>query len=219
MNKPLLIVAIALMVSACTTVQYNGAATEIKNISVPKIGVVVTASIGDDLLSKGRMVTENILVVHDAVDGFAYKIPAKSYPQIGHDPEQEFYTSYGVTQNPLADPHQALAVSLIAEEEPEICVITVFGGDACYKANYSKKVQVSKEGNSFQQTLIYSGRVGNKINVGYREFNADFARPAFNNDVEYDLSDSKTISYKGAKIEIIDAGNNSITYRVIANFK
>ena len=219
MKISLLLLMVALTVTGCTTVPYNGAATEVELISVPEVGVIVSASIGDNLLAKGKMVTENILVVHNAVDGVAFNIPAKNYLQIGHDSKQEFYASVGVTRNPLFDPHQALAVSLIAEDEPEICVITVFGGSTCYKASYSKNTQVSREGNSFQQTLIYSGRVGDKINIGYRESSSNFARPAFNNDVEYDLSESKTISYKGAQIEILEAGNNSITYRVIANFK
>ena len=71
---------------------------------------------------------------------------------------------------------------------------------------------------SFQQTLIYSGRVGDKINVGYREFSNSMARPAFNNDVEYDLSESRIIGYKGARLEIIKATNESIKYRVLNNF-
>jgi hypothetical protein len=66
--------------------------------------------------------------------------------------------------------------------------------------------------------LIYNGRIGDKINVGYREFSNSLARPAFNNDVEYDLSASRTIGYKGAQIEVIDANNNSITYRVLRTF-
>ena len=71
---------------------------------------------------------------------------------------------------------------------------------------------------SFQQTLLYSGRVGNKINVSYREFSSSMARPAFNNDVEYDLDDSNIIGYKGALIEVLDADNQSITYKLIKNF-
>lgn len=71
---------------------------------------------------------------------------------------------------------------------------------------------------SFQQTLIYSGKVGNKINIGYREFSGSIARPAFNNNVEYDLSESTTIGYKGAQLEIIEATNQYIKYRVIKNF-
>lgn len=63
---------------------------------------------------------------------------------------------------------------------------------------------------SFQQTLIYSGKIGQKINVGYREFSGSVARPAFCNDVEYDLSESTTIGYKGARLEIIEATNDHV---------
>lgn len=78
-------------------------------------------------------------------------------------------------------------------------------------------LNVSSE-NSFQQTLLYNGRVGDKINIGYRESSGNMARPAFNNEVEYDLSESKTIGYKGARIEVIEATNQSIKYRVLSNF-
>ena len=72
--------------------------------------------------------------------------------------------------------------------------------------------------NSFQQTLLYNGKVGNKINIAYREFSSDLARPAFNNDVEYDLSESNQIGYKGALLEVIEANNQMIKYKVIKNF-
>jgi hypothetical protein len=72
--------------------------------------------------------------------------------------------------------------------------------------------------NAFQQTLIYSGKIGNKVNIGYREFSRNMARPAFNNDVEYDLSESNQIGYKGALLEIIDANNQNITFKVLRNF-
>ena len=60
--------------------------------------------------------------------------------------------------------------------------------------------------------------MGNKINVSYREFQGAMARPAFNNDVEYDLSDSRQIGYKGALIEVLDADNQKIKYKVLKNF-
>ena len=72
--------------------------------------------------------------------------------------------------------------------------------------------------NSFQRSLIYNGKIGDKINVAYREFSNDLARPAFNNNVEYDLKESKTIAYKGAVIEVLDANNQIIKYRVLKNF-
>ena len=66
--------------------------------------------------------------------------------------------------------------------------------------------------------LIYSGRVGDKIKAGYREFSNNLARPAFNNDVEYDLRESSVIGYKGARIEVVEATNEHIKYKVIQNF-
>lgn len=78
--------------------------------------------------------------------------------------------------------------------------------------------KMSQFQDSFQQTLIYSGKVGNKINISYREFSNDMARPAFNNEAEYDLSESNQIGYKGAVIDVLEADNTKITYRLIRNF-
>ena len=81
---------------------------------------------------------------------------------------------------------------------------------------YEKKPILSA--NSFQQTLIYSGKSDTKIFVGYREFSNNIARPAFNNNVSYDLSESNIIGYKGAKVEVIKATNQFIEYKVLSNF-
>lgn len=83
---------------------------------------------------------------------------------------------------------------------------------------FEKRKRPLASNDSFQQTLIYSGKVGDKINIGYREFSGNLARPAFNNNVEYDLSDSMLIAYKGARIEVLEANNQFIKYRVIENF-
>ena len=44
------------------------------------------------------------------------------------------------------------------------------------------------------------------------------ARAAFSNEVEYDLSESKTIRYKGAVLDIMEANNQSITFKLTRNF-
>lgn len=100
-----------------------------------------------------------------------------------------------------------------------LCVITVFAVSVCEDNMPIQRTPINiASDNNFQQTLIYNGRVGNKINVGYREMSSNMARPAFNNDVEYDLSESKTIGYKGARLEIIEATNQSLKYKLISNF-
>lgn len=69
-----------------------------------------------------------------------------------------------------------------------------------------------------QQTLIYSGRVGNRIRIDYRESSGSYARPAFSNEAEYDLSTSNEIAYRGARIKVIQANNQKIRYIILANF-
>lgn len=216
MKKAILASLSALALHGCTTVSYNGSDQVVERISYPEVGEVVTVGVGEHMVEKGSIVQEGTLEVHDRIDGALYDIPQKTYSQVGFDSDKDFYEAVGVIKNPFADPVQALSVE--KQEGADICVVTVFGNEACYEGNYTKSSTLSSNQDSFQQTLIYNGRIGDKINIGYREFSNSLARPAFNNEVEYDLSASKQISYKGASLEVLNAGNNSITYRLISNF-
>jgi hypothetical protein len=70
----------------------------------------------------------------------------------------------------------------------------------------------------FKQEFIYNGRVGNALKFIYREYIDDLARPAFTQDLQYDLSESKTIGFRGLRIEVITATNTNIEYKVISQF-
>jgi hypothetical protein len=214
--KKLVGIFVVLITTGCTSVKYNGTDTFVKEVNFPEVNKLITVYVGDHLVEKGTITEENILIVHKRIDGAMYDIPAKKYPQVGFDNKNDFYSAIGVVRGGLSDPIQAL--SLGKKKGSELCVITTFGGSACYAGDFDRKKQLSQRGNSFQQTLIYSGRVGDKINIGYREFSNNSARPAFNNDVEYDLSSSNIIGYKGASIEVVKADNSSITYKLLKNF-
>lgn len=216
MRKIILTSIFTLLFTGCTTVSYNKNSNIVRHIDYPEINKIISANIGDHMLMKGVLVEEDVLVVQNFIEGTLYKIPPRKYFQLGEDSKQVFFSADGIIKSFLADPYQALSVE--KNQNKEICVITVFGGKGCYQGEFKIDKQVSEKSNSFQQTLIYSGKIGNKINIGYREFSNSTARAAFNNDVEYDLSDSKIIGYKGASLEIIEANNSSIKYRVIKNF-
>jgi len=213
----LMSIGFVILFSGCASTKYNGGASVVKNVNYPKLNNEVTAFIGDHLLEKGVVYQEKGLRVNQLIDGVAYDIPPKYYPPIGYDDKYLFFNPTGVVRGAIFDPFESLALQ--KTDKKQLCVVTVFGGTACYDGDWELVEKVSERGKSFQQTLIYSGKVGNKINISYREFSNNRARPAFNNDVEYDLSESKTIGYKGALIEVINANNSSITYRVIRNFK
>lgn len=67
----------------------------------------------------------------------------------------------------------------------------------------------------FKQDFIYNGKVGNAIKFTYREYADDLARPAFTQDLQYDLTESGIIGFKGLRIEILSATNIKIQYKVL----
>ena len=88
----------------------------------------------------------------------------------------------------------------------------------CADADYSiGKVTTYSQARN-QQTLIYSGKIKNRVTLGYREFVNETARPAFSNDLDYDLAESKVLGYKGARLEVVKASDTEIAYKVVAGF-
>lgn len=73
---------------------------------------------------------------------------------------------------------------------------------------------------SFKYQALYQGRIDNKIKISFREFKDDMARPAFTQDIDYELNKSgeTIIGFKGLRIKILKATNMDITYSVIQDY-
>lgn len=67
---------------------------------------------------------------------------------------------------------------------------------------------------SFKQELIYNGQSKDAVRIAYREFKDDFARPAFSQDLTYDMTESKEIGFRGMIIEVVEATNSFIKFIV-----
>ena len=224
MKRYRLALLLLVIFSGCVSVKYNYQPERTK-ISEPPLNNVVTASVGDNMLRQGEYTEYDAIYLKDKVKTGAfdaYTFTPGYYLKKGETSKSEFYLPSGelytghVIKNPMADSFKVIRID---KKSGKFCAVTVFNMEVCTNnADYEKKKHPLTSSDSFQQTLIYSGKVGNKINVGYREFSRNIARPAFNNDVEYDLSESKIIGYKGARIEVIEATNESIKYKVIQNF-
>lgn len=222
MKKLLIAGVFGLGLAGCTTPTYNYQATP-KQISKPPLNTVNTAHVGDKMLEQGVFIDREALHIPSNTKlSFAYTLTSGYYQKSGEDAKGSYYLpsnnipNGGIVQkSALADPYKAIMLGV----DGKLCVITAFNVKSCGGEHQAKQTVIGiASDNSFQQTLIYSGKVGNKINIGYREFSSNLARPAFNNDVEYDLNESKTIGYKGALLEVVDANNQSIKYKVLKNF-
>jgi hypothetical protein len=74
------------------------------------------------------------------------------------------------------------------------------------------------QSDSFRRELIYNGRAGATIKLLYREFSEEKIRPAFSQEVTYDLAQGETIGFKGARFQVLAADNVSIKYMVLHHF-
>lgn len=220
--KKLMFAAFLSILGGCASPDYNYTSITTE-ISEPPLDTINTAYIGDVMLRQGKYSEHDAIYLSKTVGaGWAYDVLPGYYLKQGDDSNSETYMPSNDTDGGridkavLADPWSAV---MVYKDKPTLCVITAFSAMVCEtNATFERVKKPVLSTNSFQQTLIYNGKVGNKINIGYREFSNNLARPAFNNNVEYDLKASNKIGYKGARIELIEAKNELIKYRVIRNF-
>ena len=171
-------------------------------VTFPAVGSVSTRNVGESLISHGyaQLVPKLILAENEKIG--TVQVPKGTY--------------YFNAEN--ADRIKFLLGNLelyLYKDSKKICV----DKGKCSDMPYTIENTLGKPmANQFQQTLFYNGKIGNKIALGYREFSGDVARPAFSNEVSYDLSESTILGYRGARIEVIKATNTELTYRLVSGF-
>ena len=68
-----------------------------------------------------------------------------------------------------------------------------------------------------RKELLYSGKSGSTIEVSYREFRGGFAAPAFFQNLKYDLTESNVIRFQRFRIEVVQADNQVIRYKILGD--
>jgi hypothetical protein len=66
--------------------------------------------------------------------------------------------------------------------------------------------------------LVYLGAGGGVLRFSSREYLDDPARPSTQNEITYDLKagEPTSLTFRGVKLEVLEAGNDGIKYRVVA---
>ena len=234
MSKKILIIALALVVSGCAT-------TPIRNVSVPGMKIIdipvknqiASAEMGNTIIRKGRLFSYHALELLNEVtagDGvMTYKmvVPAGVLTQLEEDNAWTYYHSDRFTLSSLTTGMTASSGGLkIAKSDPNNVMVFMGnqGGmliDALkpnQKPNFVLKEVQATDKSSFEQELIYNGKSADKVRFLYREFTNNLLRGPFSQEVQYDLSESKIIGFKGCRIEILDATNTQLKYKVLESF-
>lgn len=209
------------IITGCSSVPYNYTPTN-SSFSIPDINKTVSSGLGEPLLDQGISTTRDILLVIQPVNISLYKIKPGKFIKVGDDGSREFYNQdltagFSIYSGLISAP-DATATLVRNKNKNDFCIIRPADLDVCGAIITESKKENVISTSSYRRTLIYSGRVGNKLKINYREFNNDMARSAFNTDVEYDLNESDIIGYSGARLQVINATNTQITYKVLKNF-
>jgi len=194
-----------------------------QSFSVPDLNVKVSSGLGEPLLDQGLSTERDILRITKESGISAYKIRPGKLIKIGEDKYSEYFaqdltSGFSIYSGLIISTPDASATVQRKKKNGEFCIMRPADLTVCGEFYAVRKKETVITNESFRRTLIYSGRVGNKLKISYREFNNNMARAAFNTDVEYDLSESAIIGYAGARIEVIDATNTDIKYKIIKNF-
>ena len=95
-----------------------------------------------------------------------------------------------------------------------------YTGEYCIPPEYLEETSyVDFSQPNIKQQLIYNGKNGNYVKFLYREISqGEYLRPAFSQEIQYDLEEGNEIGFKGARIEVLDATNRTIIYKVKSHF-
>lgn len=217
MKKLSFLLFISVLFWSCASFQqYTSHNTEY--ISEPKLNEPTKRNIGDSLVVQGFSVkTKGVVILKDSSNGFVKK---GEYPvSLANSTTLRFFGN-GISGNKGFANNYFLDYDLQTKKLYHTYTSGV--ANVTYKISEIKDFKLTdvilNDSDSFQQTLIYLGKSGNILKFGYREFYQNFARPAFSNEVTYDLTESDVIGYKNLQLKVISATNTEITYTVLSYF-
>ena len=206
---------VAYLAIGCASMQRNYTPAREK-VDYPELSTTKKAMVGDKMLVVGDYIKAEVLDVTTPGGGACYSIPSGMYRKVGYDSTNNYYNYIGegvsVEKSALCDPISGIYTK--KDESQEICVITVFGGTSCYGASYTNHTVDLFDGSSFVRSIIYSGSSGNVIKLMYTEQYRNISGMSHN--VEYDISTSRVVRYKGSEIQVLGVTPDSITYNVTA---
>lgn len=190
--------------------------------SFPEIGVETEVEIGQPMAIRERIVTTTSLklvsdVRSESVNGTRVLLTAGTY-RLGRTTAKGRYfygdgariRALGITDKP---PYGGGIFIPLDQTEPPATFWEALLGATISKA-VDMQIQPGDQ-SGFRRELIYGGVAQGVVSVSYREFSDDFARPAFSQELRYDLKEGQEIGYRGARIEILRAGNTTIRFKLL----
>ena len=201
------------LTSCATSKSYALETPKIRIESFPKIGEIHTKELGNSLVSEFYVEQAEFIVLKQIpkAKSFNLNFTEDKFKFQGYDKMGRLY-------------YNSLSSGVLLMPNNKLMAIHYTLSDRFAKYQLKEQVEfervyedVESEKN-FVQEFLYNGKSGNTLKFSYREFKNDLIRPAFTQELQYDISESDTIGFKSLKIQIISATNTNVQYKILNSF-
>lgn len=221
-------IAAAMLIGGCTTTQ---SLPPIRvSIDRPQAGQITVAELGGAVLETSRSVRYDGMLLENRVtwlDLFKLRqFAIEPGRLVAREADQEF-TYYFSDQLSFWDPLTGLTSRAsggicVGKTDPKrVRAFTTPGSCGIQPDQWPRFSAISVvDGNAanFRDELIYGGRSGSTLRFVYREFSVGQPSPTLSMEFQIDLSEGPVFGFRGARIEVLEATNASLKYRVISPF-
>lgn len=206
--------------------------SRVEVVSLPALNTESEVDVGQTIISTVRVKTQNIVMVKQDVNisrkaGFfdnkwSFSVNIRKLEPLLPYLDNQDGTFYIVNPNPQTLGTNGGFGIFISNDSTKPSVTWSLEKSVITLGIEPIEVEKSKkemwEVGSFKRELIYSGISQGNVNISYREFKDDYARPSFNQDLKYDLSQGDVIGFRGARFQILSANNVSLKYKILKAF-
>jgi hypothetical protein len=216
---------LAFLLASCGP-NYRSVRGDVRFVDFPESGVTNLVSIGETLLSQAKVETRNGYRLNNSVTGsfglFKMSLDAGDYYQRLESDSHKFFFPVNPDMVWTKNGHALNSVGFAIRKKDEKVsgwIIDDVHITLDQDASLTSKTVTLVNTTNFKQELIYNGKSGNIARFLYREYSGNLARPAFTQELTYDLASSRVIGFKEVRLEVLRTTNTSIQYRVISGFK
>ena len=211
-----------------------GALISAENLNIPDVGEETEVEVGQSMIStiKGSVMAGPLVLAHDVTfDGKYFGVPYHITVPAGtakpvqnkhglvyvSDATSFKYGGEGKERHGINKPDVFLALD--PTNKNGLVGIAALGFSTKNTPIPNAEFSVGKclllGSGGFRRELIYSGISKGTVSIEYREFMNDMARPAFSQELHYDLSDGNEIGFRGARFQVIKATNVGIRFKLL----
>lgn len=229
---------VAFCVSGCVTTKserltrsFTPTSHELSSSESPMIGEVRSIEVGESLITKERQAVIAAIELTQAVQHSTENVGSKfilsalpgKYIESGRDSSGRYFQAEQGKILLDGKPIPAISGIYISDSNSNITEFYVVSNQGVnapllYPRNgiqFTRSTHTTRDSTGFKRELVYTGISQNTVSILYREFKDDLARPAFSQDLKYDLSEGRVVGYRGARFELVKATNQGLTYKLL----